>query len=152
MTQNNKKGFAMLFTVLIVSIILSLALGIADVTYKQTILSGLAKNSQLAFYQADAGVECGMYYDLHQGQFPRGSNITDVPSTLTCGNTTVALDSGNSMTDYFIYTTNAPSKNPCYSVLFDKSTDPVKDVISSRGYSTCSTTAQQVERGLKVTY
>jgi len=142
----------MLFTVLIISIILALALGIADITFKQTILSGLAKNSQLAFYQADAGVECGMYYDLHQGQFPRGSKVSDVPSTMTCGDTTLVLDTGNSLPDYFVYAPNAPGNAACYSVTFDKSSDPVRDVISSRGYSTCALTAQQVERGLSVKY
>jgi len=75
-------GFAMLFTVLVVSIMLAIGLGISDITYKQTLLSSLANDSQLAFYQADSGVECGMYYDKTLGQqFARWNGQVGVGST-----------------------------------------------------------------------
>jgi hypothetical protein len=151
--KNNKKGFAMLFTVLVISIILGLGLGIADTTYKQTILSRLARDSQLAFYQADSGVECGLYYDLHQGQFARGTDPKNVPQTITCGNITEVFDPTQSRVDHFVYTDQSTSTAPCFSIIFDK-TDTVngRDIVNGRGYSTCATTAQQVERALNVTY
>jgi Tfp pilus assembly protein PilX len=147
-----KKGFAMLFTVLVISIILSIGLGIANTTFKQTILSNLAKDSQQAFYQADSGVECGLYYDLTAGQLPRGTTISEAQQTLGCGDNTMTFQPTQSHTDYFVYNEDQPSGNqPCYSVTFDK-TDPLKNVVSARGFSTCVTTAQQVERGLMVRY
>lgn len=144
----------MLFTVLIISIILALGLGIADTTYKQTILSSLARDSQLAFYQADSGVECGLYYDLYDGngQLPKDTPLTQVPSHLVCGNVTVALDSSQSATNYEVYTEDNTSSAPCFSITFDK-TDPTgKYSVSSRGYSSCTNNPQQVERALNVTY
>jgi hypothetical protein len=168
----SKKGFAMLFTVLVVSIMLAIGLGISDLTYKQTVLSSLANNSQLAFYQSDSGVECGMYYDITLGQFARWNGITgsgssgvtlDIPNTphpsqyLTCGATPDNLmfnanDPTN--TNYrftYIEDPTVYGTSPCFSITFDK-TDPTKSVVSSRGFSTCSATAEQVERGLQVTY
>ena len=144
----------MLFTVLVISVILSIALGIADLTYKQTILSSLARDSQLAFYQADAGIECGLYYDINQGQMPRGTTVTGspgAPQQFSCGNNTMTLVPSQSYTDHFVYQEDITGNTPCYSVTFDK-TDPEKDSIKARGFSTCATTAQQVERGLQVEY
>lgn len=149
--KKNNSGFAMLFTVLVISIILAIALGIADVTFKQTVLSSLARDSQLAFYQADSGVECGMYYDLNRGQLPRGTVTTDAPQQFTCGKDTISLVSGQSFTDHFVYQEDVTGNTPCFSVTFDK-TDPAKNLVSARGFSTCNSTAQQVERGLQVRY
>jgi hypothetical protein len=151
-----KSGFAMLFTVLVISIILAIALGIADLTYKQTILSSLARDSQLAFYQADSGVECGMYYDM-KGNLTRGTTLdsggsTDgAPHQFACGNNTMSLVPGQSYADHFVYQEDITGNTPCFSVIFDK-TDPIKDLVSARGFSTCASTPQQVERGLEVRY
>ncbi len=75
--KQNKKGFALLFTVLIVSLILSIAIGIANLTLKQAMLSNLVKDSQAAFYQADSAVECGIYQDTVVGAFSFGSIVPD---------------------------------------------------------------------------
>jgi hypothetical protein len=158
------KGFAMLFTVLIVSLMLAIGLGISDITFKQAVLSGLARDSQAAFYQADSGVECGMYYTNGPtgDQFPKGTLATEDPNNpqqaaathqLNCGNSVATLLLDQSYTDYFVYQEQVSSGNqPCFTVIFDKSTDPTKTSISSRGFSTCQSTARQVERGLNVTY
>ncbi|MDB5255146.1 MAG: seg [Candidatus Nomurabacteria bacterium] len=147
------KGFAMLFTVLVISVILSIALGISDLTFKQTLLSNSAKNSQLAFYQADSGVECAMYYDLTLGQLSHGTVLADAPQQITCGGNTASLVSSQSTTDYFVYQEDIANNNPCYSIIFDKTyATSQKDVVSSRGFSTCQANPQQVERGLSVSY
>jgi hypothetical protein len=151
--QNTTKGFAMLFTVLVISVILSIALGISDLTFRQTLLSNSAKNSQLAFYQADSGVECGMYYDLTAGQLPQGTTVQNAPLRINCGNSTASLVTEQSNTDYFVYQQNVSDNSPCYSIIFDKThAVSAKDIVSSRGFSTCQANAQQVERGLSVSY
>jgi hypothetical protein len=154
MIKKAQSGFAMLFTVLIISVILSIALGISDLTFKQTLLSNSAKNSQLAFYQADSGVECGLYYDVTLGQLPAGTDITKAPNQLTCGGNTATLVAAQSRTDYFIYQEDITDASPCFSITFDKTHQLVADKynVSSRGYSTCQSTPQQVERGLNVSY
>lgn len=148
----------MLFTVLVVSLMLAIGLGISDLTFKQNVLSSLAKDSQLAFYQADSGVECGLFYDSFT--FDRDHmDISTDPSIqqqqLQCGNVTLlpSSDPTQNYDKHFLYVNPAAASStaPCFSITIDK-TDPVKSSISSRGYSTCASTAQQVERGLNVTY
>lgn len=144
------KGFAMLFTVLIVSLILTIALSISNITYKQTILSGLVKNSQIAFYQADAGIECGLYFDVYEQSFTGGDPST-APSTLECGNQNLKID-GASQTNYFIYVNDLDgSNNPCFSLVIDK-TDPPNTIIQSRGNNLCTPSVRQVERALEARY
>ena len=158
--SNAKAGFAMLFTVLVISVILAIALGISDITFKQTILSNLAKNSQLAFYQADSGVECGMYYDTTVGQFPPatadnpdGTTVDKAPLQLTCGARTLSLVAAQSHNNYIVYQEDVADGSPCFSITFDKTyTATEKNRVSSRGFSTCQSTPQQVERGLNISY
>lgn len=163
--SKSKKGFAMLFTVLVVSLMLAIGLGIADLTFKQTVLSSLARDSQAAFYQADSGVECGLYYTENGpggGKFSSSlpaapNNPTDpaAPGTLDCGNNRVDLIGDQSFTGYFVYqeeTPNNRANSPCFSVIIDMVSDPNKTTIKSRGFSTCTNTARQVERGLSVTF
>lgn len=54
-------GFVALFTVLLVSVILAMALGIASISLKEIVLSASAGEGSKAFYAADSGIECGLY-------------------------------------------------------------------------------------------
>ncbi len=152
-------GFAMLFTVLLISIVLSIALGLSNVTFKQTILSSLAKDSQIAFYQADAGTECGLYYDFTRNVFPEGTTVLSLETpnaveetftSIECGEQVLNLDYINSETDHIVYVSE-PSDQPCFSITFDKTDDTVS-MIESRGYNICRDHPRQVERALRVRY
>jgi Tfp pilus assembly protein PilX len=158
----HQQGFAMLFTVLIVSLILSIAVGISNLTLRQTILSALAKDSGVAFYQADAGVECGMYEDTN-ANFPLGTTVdqglsTDAKSVLDCGGIDMQLDVSKSYTDHIEYipqdSTIRNSNQPCFSIIFDKTAvlQGGKSIVRARGYSSCAQSPRQVERLLQVTY
>jgi hypothetical protein len=145
-----KKGFAMLFTVLIMSLILTIAVGISNITFKQTILSGLAKDSQIAFYQADRGIECGMYYDITVNAFPKGTVTPQ--NQITCGNSQLTYDAGQSASDHFVFVeSSASNTSPCVTVTFDK-TDALKYTVYADGYNLCGESPRKVERSLSVTY
>ena len=149
----DQTGFAMLFTVLLVSLILTIALSISNITLKQTLLSSLAKDSQVAFYQADAGVECGMYQDAELKNYPRGSTVKDVPNQFYCGDNLMAMDMKNSYDDYYVfYEDVVDSGQPCYSIVIDKVFDPSLSKVQARGYNRCSISPRQVERALELTY
>ena len=150
--MHNKKGFAMLFTVLVVSLILAISISISNITFKQTLLSSLAKDSQVAFYEADAAMECGFYYDFTQSVFPRGTPKGNNPDTIDCGETGMYFVGEESFDDYFVYKPlDADETMPCYTLLFDK-TDGAVNVIRARGYNVCSESPRQVERVLEVRY
>jgi hypothetical protein len=152
-TTTKQKGFAMLFTVLIVSLILSIAIGISNITFKQTILSSLAKDSQIAFYQADAGIECGMYYDVNQGAFPLGTDPRGALSELWCGNTLYSRNDDQSYKDYLVYYPKIDNlSGPCVTIVFDKATVSGINRVEARGYNICSAHPRQVERALEIRY
>lgn len=60
-----EKGFVLAFSLLISSIVLALAFGIFNILLKQIVLTSSARDSQIAFYAADAGAECALYWDTH---------------------------------------------------------------------------------------
>lgn len=145
-------GFAMLFTVLIVTLILSIAISISNLAFKQTILSSLAKDSQISFYQADTAVECGMYYDTNLDLFPAGIGSSPV-TEIYCGDDVYNLDQDQSTTDYFVFKQAVPNDTkPCSSVLFDKSTTAGTNIVAGSGYNMCGSNPRQVERSLEVRY
>lgn len=150
---NKQRGFAMLYTVVIISLILTISLSISNVSYKQTILSSLAKDSQTAFYQADAGAECGLYYDIVLNQFPRGTAVGGAPATITCGTSVLDLVPSESSTNYFVYRSlSAIQGTSCFTVVFDKVTDATKATIDARGNNRCDVGPRQVERAVRVQY
>lgn len=163
-THTTQSGFAMLFTVLVVSIILTIAIGIANITFKQGILSNLARDSQMAFFAADSGIECGMYTDFigfssgepnSPGYFPPTAGPTMVMQSIPtswCGSMNFTISQADSRTGYFVYKETLSNQNdPCRVIIFDR-TDPSKKKILSRGYNTCTPGVRQVERALEVSY
>jgi len=155
-TLGVSRGFALLYSVIVISLILTIAINISNTTFKQGILSGLAKDSQIAFYQADAGAECALYYDVALLAFPFGSTeqaIVGSYPTITCGAKTLTLDTIESRNDYFFYSDEqTPAGSPCFSIIFDKETDPAQNNVESRGHNMCGASIRRVERAVQVTY
>ena len=63
------RGFTLLLAALVSSIVLSLGSSIFLIAQKQVILSSLSRDSQFAFYAADTGAECALYWDLRFNAF-----------------------------------------------------------------------------------
>ncbi len=57
-----EKGFTLLFAVLVSILILSVGASIVNLSVKQIILSGSGRESQYAFYAANTGVECALFW------------------------------------------------------------------------------------------
>lgn len=55
-------GFALLLTLIVVSIVLAVGLSLLDITIKQLSLSGTGRDSEAAFHAASAGLECAQYW------------------------------------------------------------------------------------------
>ena len=177
MTKNNiqkNKGYTLLFSVLISSLLLTIGLAILMISKKELLLSSSGRESQFAFYAADTGVECAMYSDfgVNGGAF---SDKTNSPPLLKCNGQNSIKPTGPSIvssppnTDTVEFTFKIPldrSGNanlplPCAFVTVDKqySKDPgtplLKTIIQSKGYNTgCDVTTdpRKVERGLRVAY
>ena len=60
--KNNQGGFALLISLIVVGVVISVGLSILDLSITQVRLSYNAKQSEIAFNAANAGVECGRYW------------------------------------------------------------------------------------------
>ena len=145
-----KHGFTLLLSILVVSVVLSVGLGIFDIMTKELKLSGLGRESQVAFYAADAGIECFFYWEIkHPGLADSAFGYYDAPSTIKCAGNNFTIPA-KSNSPYGPYKINL-SDNSCAKITVTKSSFTT---VESRGYNTkdCdSTSSFKVERAIRVT-
>ncbi len=63
--KESKRGFTLLFAILVSVMVLAVGASIINITLKQVILSGSGRESQFAFYAANTGMECALFWDLN---------------------------------------------------------------------------------------
>ncbi|MCK5059637.1 MAG: VWA domain-containing protein [Candidatus Pacebacteria bacterium] len=63
-SRTNNRGIALLMAIIVSAIVLALGLSISIITSRSIILSGGVRESQLAYYAAEAGSECVRYWSL----------------------------------------------------------------------------------------
>jgi hypothetical protein len=150
--NSTNKGYALLFTMVIVSVIMVIATGISRSISKQLILSATAQESQIAFYEADTGAECALYASQKNGGLLLLVNPPG-PGTIDCGpNTLDVTETAPGSRVYRIYPKLSVT-GPCFKIDIDESTTPV--VAQAYGYNICNalpTDNRVVERGIEVRY
>jgi len=77
--KTHQNGFTLLLASLIASLLLSVGLSMFTIAQKEIILSSLGRDSQYAFYAADAGAECALYWD-----FKNAFNPEEATHNATC--------------------------------------------------------------------
>lgn len=144
----------MLIAVVLSSVILSLALALLDVAYKQIVLASTAKQSQYAFYAADSALECILYYDQKADAF--GTNPTGLTQISCNGNTIPFTSTGSSpkvTTIILPCLGGAPGTEQAVVEIYKGYPEFPPTRIFANGYSSCSTTdTRRIERGVKVNY
>jgi len=63
-SAKEETGFALLMTLIVVGVVISVGLSMLDLALKQVRLSSNAKDSEIAFHATNAGVECAQYWRL----------------------------------------------------------------------------------------
>src|SRR3989344_2360391 len=91
-------GFVILFAVTLSSILLAIALGVANIALKEIKFSTSARDTNDAFFVADTGAECALFYDKLSGSsFPIDG--VGAPASITCASTDIPVSfSGTSNT------------------------------------------------------
>lgn len=149
--DKNEKGYAILFTVIIVSAISVVAAGISNSIYKQIVLSSLAKDSQVAFYQADTASDCALLFDM---EITSTTEFLDNHSmTWQCGGFNMNITKVGLGGSYKIMPDNVDEdKNvPCYRVEVIKNSEST--TILANGYNICNkNNIRTVERQIKIEY
>jgi hypothetical protein len=81
--RTTESGFALLLSIIISSVVLSIGLTLLSVTLKQLNLSSTGRESEIAFHMANLGMECGRYWrTVHATPFTSDStNISELEIT-----------------------------------------------------------------------
>ena len=166
--KNNKSGIALIFSMLISSIILAIALGVISVAIKEINFNTSAKNTNEAFFAADTGIECALYNDRSSGTTPFSDSGESVNCLLN-GSHRKLWGGPTPVPWIFVVDGLGSSSQACVRVMvsrhFDDANDPTKitsTTILSKGYnigidndsSLCysPTGTNRVERVLEVNY
>lgn len=149
--KNKKGGYALMFTLMVVSVVSVITAGLINAANKQLILYSLAKDSQLAFYQADTAGDCALYADRKDP-----GNITTVGGSWSCGGLDLVVTPISN--GYKIYPINSTtnSMDPCFKIDVRKDTgtpNVIKTEISARGYNICdASNIRTVEREINIKF
>lgn len=140
MKNVSKKGVTLLLAVFISSIALAMSLGIFIIIFGELGISGTAKESMVALYAADSGVECALYWDIKQQAFSGQSSISCAGSAFTVGQSELSVFDLNF------------SNDSCAHVQVRKTGQ--KTIITSLGENiACGASSHRtVQRGLEVKY
>ncbi len=152
--NSKQKGFTLLLSVLVSSIILSIGIAIFNITFKEIKLSSAGRESQFAFYAADSGAECALFHERKNNVFAT-STISNF--NISCNaeehEVTVINDPiGGVYTRTF--SMELESNRYCSNVTVTKLVGPpFRTTIESRGTNTCNVSdGRRVERAIEVSF
>lgn len=146
------KGFALLLSVVVAGTLLVIATGMISLAYKQSLISISGRESQKAFYVADSGLECALYWDVKN---PSGFSafLTTSSTSINCNR-----DANNPSNQWTVggagvstFTMTFLPDLSCAVVTVTKS--GITTTIESKGYNTCDlTNPRRVERAVRASY
>lgn len=85
---HDSRGVTLFIAIVIMGILLFISFAVVNIAIKSTIFASSGRDSQLAFYAADAGLECALYWDNRVGG---GSAFSDPSVTsINCGSKTLS--------------------------------------------------------------
>lgn len=82
-TSTTESGFALLLSIIISSVVLSIGLTLLSVTIKQLNLTTTGRESEIAFHMANLGLECGQYWQQEHILLYANPNAIIIPTTDT---------------------------------------------------------------------
>ena len=145
---SSNRGFTLLYAVLISSLLLSIGLAIFNITLKEFLLSSAARDSQFAFYAADTGIECAIFWDIQGNAFDPST-----ASDIECAGQSIAGVGGVGFDTPSIFSIDLAPLPYCATVSVTKEESPRRTIIESKGYNTCDTgNPRRVERAIRATY
>ncbi|MBY0110744.1 hypothetical protein K2Y00_01950 [Patescibacteria group bacterium] len=151
--SSTHRGFTLLIAIILSSVILSLALALLDVAYKQIVLASTAKHSQYAFYAADGALECILYYDQKYDAF--GTNPYGY-DTISCNSQVIPFTSSGSspkFTEITIPCAEGGDSEQARVEIYKGYDEAPPTRIYANGYSSCNPDdSRRLERGVRVVY
>ena len=155
---HSKQGFTLLFAALVASLVLSIGIAVFNITLKELKLSSAGRESQFAFYAADTGAECALYWDFQHNAF---ATTTDTP--IRCAGIDIGgpgdpdCCGGQPLGAEYRFRLNFSPEEYCVDVIFKKeligSPPQLSTTIEAFGRNSCIVGApRRVERAIRVRY
>lgn len=155
--QTGNKGIAIYVAVTITAALILVSFSVISLALKQIVISSTARDSQSAFYAADSGVECALFWDLKNTGGSLFATSTG-NQTISCNNISSTVTKSVNLSTGVGTSTFSYSFTPdpyCVTVWVTKSYNgnTIKTNIEARGYNSCSTTNERrVERAIRANY
>lgn len=151
------RGFTLLLAALVASITLSIGVSIFEITQKQVILSSLGRDSQFAFYTADTGAECALYWDVRHNAFSTTTPITPITCDSTAdGSPNIDVSSTDTASYPVYFNFQFEPGGLCAEVVVTKQLSNPQTVIHSDGFNTnCASIAaspRSLQRSVEIRY
>jgi len=128
--------------------VLSIGLAIFNITIKELALSSSSRESQFAFYAADTGIECALFWDFQHNAF----DVTKT-SDIVCAGQSIEDVGGGGFNNPSTFTIDLTPLPYCTIVSVTKQESPRRTLVEARGYNTCDTeNPRRVERAIRATY
>ena len=148
---NSKKGFVLLYAILIMSMLLALTLSITDLTMKERKLSRFGEESFSAFFAAESGMECALYWDMIDDKSWFRHDPINEPGgrIITCNGKDFLVG----ISDVTEITLVFPGSSNSSVIKVDKDTVEESTSLVVSGYSVADpTSGEGIERGLQIKY
>ncbi|OHA88715.1 MAG: hypothetical protein A2653_00230 [Candidatus Zambryskibacteria bacterium RIFCSPHIGHO2_01_FULL_43_25] len=155
--KNKKRGIALYVAVTVTGILVLVSFAVISLAIRQLSISSSSRDSQAAFYAADSGIECALYWDV-KGVGGQSAFATSTVNQISCGDTTnnpgnSNISVGGSMTSSFHLDFLPEPFCADVSVTKDYVSGLPTTHIESRGYNNCDpNNLRRVERAIKADY
>jgi Tfp pilus assembly protein PilX len=161
--HTHDRGFTLLLAALVSSIVLSLGAAIYSLAVKELQLSSLGRDSQYAFFAADTGAECALYWDVRYDYFATSAPASVVAPDPRCDTqsfTALGRATSYPYTMSFSLDVSVPSSATTYctkvSVTKAQSGGVLQTTIHSDGYNgscaTYATSKRTLQRSVELHY
>jgi hypothetical protein len=100
-TTRNHDGFALLITIVVISVVLAVGISLLNITVKQISLSITGRDSEVAFHAAQGGVECVQQLLNNNPDYIAGVELPSGAGSISCLGQTgaMSIDNDNPQTD-----------------------------------------------------
>lgn len=156
----NNQGFTLFIALVIAGTLVLVSTGLINLAVRGALISSSAKESQYAFYAADTGVECALYWDVKNPGRNNSAFAAGSAQAISCNGvqiTPTRTRVGSNATSTFSFSFSPRYSEPyCASVAVYKVQrgNVMTTMIESKGYNKSCTTSdpRRVERAVRVNY
>ncbi len=152
--RSESNGFTLFVAIIVMGTLLLIATGIVSLAVRQALTSASGRESQYAFYAADTGIECALYWDVKNAT-GISAFATSTSSNITCNDIFATVGGGGNSSPTSIFSFTLTPEPHCAIVAVTKFYvgSVLRTTIESKGYNTCDTSnLRRVERAVRATY